>query len=283
MESLLKHSRWAYVYLFISVAFLTAAIWLCGVSASSTFVQRGGFSFSLWSVFPLQLGALWNSFAFFIVSQAYFKAFGFDEFSLGKSKLSGAIDTKRKVALLPFFLAIGVFWWLVKVIKREHPYHLVHENLYVGRRPLSVQDIPEDATYLLDMTAEFEVPACIRTARLNYICCPALDTMAPTEANFIETLKELFPCRDGVIFVHCAFGHSRSVMAAAAIMMLRCPRQFPSIDAAEALIASIRKGIHIRSEQRVALLQACRRLVHGLDAQQLFSASDLEALQTNFR
>jgi predicted protein tyrosine phosphatase len=82
----------------------------------------------------------------------------------------------------------------------------------------ATEAVRKGATAVLDLTSEFSEPAPLRGLRYRNV--PILDLTAPTNgqleemAEFIETES-----RDGIVFIHCKIGYSRTAAAAGAYLL----------------------------------------------------------------
>jgi protein-tyrosine phosphatase len=112
--------------------------------------------------------------------------------------------------------------------------------------------MPGDAKLVVDLTAEFAEPEHLRTAA-DYRCLPVLDGSVPNLERFDALVQELADFQ-GPIFVHCAAGHGRSGMVAAAVLV----RRGEAADVHEA-IDRMRKA-----RPRIRLGRRQRRLVERL-------------------
>ena len=74
-------------------------------------------------------------------------------------------------------------------------------------------------TLIVDLTSEFSEPRAVRT-RCVYLCLPTLDNAVPDGKAFGEMVRKV-AANEGAVYIHCALGHGRSALGAAAVLMAR--------------------------------------------------------------
>lgn len=157
---------------------------------------------------------LWPSLAFGVVAVGYARlAPGV----IGK-RPDGTFPRWRRVLLLPFFVLSQGLWHLHSWLTREDAYNQVGPRLWVGRWPGS-RALPDDVHVVVDLTAELPAHKTL-TGSKRYVCLPALDATVPDQRAFLALVEQLAD-EPGGVFVHCAFGHGRSAMLAAALLIAR--------------------------------------------------------------
>ena len=117
----------------------------------------------------------------------------------------GSIPIWVRLVYIPFTIYIKSFWHLSRLMSRESPMNRVNADLIIGRRLLR-DECPDNIVNYIDLTAEFEDPAWIRS-RTHYINLPVLDASVPRTADLLNTIAMLHP---GLTYVHCAQGHGRT-------------------------------------------------------------------------
>ena len=132
---------------------------------------------------------------------------------LGK-RPDGSLPLWSWLAFLPLLLYTSAVWHLGRLLSREPAYNRVAEDLVVGRRLLPGELEGDFANYV-DLTAEFVAPAAIRRSAA-YQCVPILDGSAPDPRVLREAVRRL---RGGRTFIHCAQGHGRTGLFAAAVLL----------------------------------------------------------------
>jgi len=110
--------------------------------------------------------------------------------------------------------------------------------------------VREGVTAVLDLTAEFSEPAPFRAVRYRNV--PILDLTAPTIAQLKEMAAFIEEeSSQGIVYVHCKIGYSRTAAAAAAFL-LRTGKARTLSDAIDRL-RQVRPTIVIRPEVMTAL------------------------------
>jgi protein-tyrosine phosphatase len=147
--------------------------------------------------------------------------------------------------LLPYLLVTWGLWHLQRLLSREPCCHEVAPGVWLGRRPLH-RDLPAGVVLVVDLTAEFFVARGVRSGR-EYLVLPTLDASAPDEARFRALLLRLAE-HPGPVYLHCAAGHGRSALLAAALLLAR---GLASDDRqAEERLRQVRPGVRLLPGQR---------------------------------
>ncbi len=207
----------------------------------------------LFSLFALYLGYLavahagwasllgWPAVSFALVAAGYA---GLGPGIFGK-RTDGRLAWWAVVVLLPYLLLSWVVWYLLRLLSREPGCHEVAPGVWLGRRPLR-RDLPPEVVLVVDLTAEFFVARGVRAGR-DYLALPTLDRTAPDEARVRAVLERLAD-HPGPVYIHCAAGHGRSALLAAALLLARGlaadHRQ------AEARLRQVRPGVRLTPPQR---------------------------------
>lgn len=190
---------------------------------------------------------------------ACFVAIGGGYLGLGAGMLAKGSDGKRPrwnwVVFAPYYLLVWVGMRFLRGLSREDSCNEVSPRLYVGRRA-QVGEVPAGVTVILDLTAELDVPEGIREA-FDYRTLPTLDGAAPFAGPF-RTFVEAAARAEGPIYVHCAAGHARSALTAAAILIARGDRRPPD-EIVRALRAK-RPRIGLSTPQRRLLRRFAREV-----------------------
>ena len=214
--------------------------------------MKYGFLFSLLSILlailAVQHGGwyllmLWPAVSLGIISLAYFH-FGPGVYR----KSTGGIQSPFNVILLfPFLLSLWTAWYLLRITKREPAYDWLTNKIVIGRRLLS-SEFPEDIDHVIDLTCEFTEPKALRSA--SYHLFAVLDGFVPTITQLREWVA-LATKLSGTIYIHCAEGHGRTGLFAAALLLHLGECQTP--DDALARIQSKRPKVRLGNRQREAL------------------------------
>ena len=184
---------------------------------------------------------LWPAVSFLVVASAYA---GAGPRLLGK-RSDGRVAWWAVALHLPFFALTWGIWHVQRKADRRPAVQEVVPGLWIGRRLLA-SEVPAGVTVVVDLTAEFPEPAGVRAGR-TYVCLPTLDAMVPEPAAFAAALKQA-AAADGAVLVHCALGHGRTGLMAAAALVARRAAVDPK--AALAALRELRPGIKLNAAQR---------------------------------
>ena len=205
------------------------------------FLMMGGL-LAYYGVFLGGLGwlLLWPALSFCIVAAGYL---GLGARVFGK-RTDGTIAWFTLVVLLPYFLYAWTIWHLSRLLRREDCYNEICPGLYVGRRAFA-GELPKDVRAVVDWTAEFAEPREVRDGR-RYLCLPTLDASVPPETEFREFVQAILS-ESGPTYVHCAEGHGRSGMVAAALLVSK--GLATDVEDAVAQLRKARPGIRLNDRQ----------------------------------
>jgi hypothetical protein len=193
---------------------------------------------------------LWPALSFGLVGAAYL-GLGFRIF--GK-RATGTMAWYCVVVLLPYLLLTWFTWRLMRRISREECYNEVAPGLFIGRRPLQ-GEMPENVTMVVDLTAEFPECHSVRNGR-EYVAAPMLDAGTTSEIAFESLVRRIANCK-GRVYVHCAQGHGRSGMVAAAVLVAkgRCA----TVEEALVRLREIRPRLDLGRDQVAFVQRVCTR------------------------
>lgn len=187
---------------------------------------------------------LWPAASFGAVALAYA---GVGPRVFGK-RPDGRMRPGSLLVLLPWLLLTWATWNLARKLSRAPAYAETAPGLYIGRRLLS-GELPPGIGTVLDLTSEFIEPHGIRTA-CRYVSLPVLDASTLPVDRVVPVLREL-AVLPGPIYVHCAQGHGRTGMMAAALLVAR--GQARDARTALALLQRVRPGVRLAPAQQRAL------------------------------
>ena len=157
----------------------------------------------------------------------------------------GRLAWWSRLLLWPFLTAYGLLWHGVRIIGREPACHQVASGVWLGRRPLR-GDLPVDVTRVVDLCVEFpSLPS--PGGERRYFALPTLDAGLSDVSAFRRLVTQV-AADEGPVYVHCASGHGRGAMFAAALLIAR--GQASSVEEAEAAIRAIRPGVRLSAGQR---------------------------------
>ncbi|XVF24546.1 hypothetical protein REPUB_Repub13aG0137600 [Reevesia pubescens] len=137
---------------------------------------------------------------------------------LGK-KQDGTFSILSTLMFFPYLYFVRVFSMLRRVVSGEEPYSQICEGLYVGGWPSSPSLLPPGNPAIIDCTSEF--PRIKEFKGHSYLCVPTWDTRAPQPGQIESAVK--WACRKRArnqpVFIHCAYGHGRSVAVMCALLV----------------------------------------------------------------
>lgn len=186
---------------------------------------------------------LWFSLAFFLAALGYL---GLGPRVFGKRE-DGTVNALNAVLTAPY-LFMGWCAWQAVRLGPEETWNRVTPWLYLGRRA-GAGELPEEVTLVVDLTAEFPVDRGVLGAR-SYVSLPTLDAHVPEEqalARLVQKINE----HEGVLYIHCAYGHGRSALVAAALLLARGEATSP--EEAVARLKAVRSRVNLSPSQMNAL------------------------------
>ncbi|KAL3838184.1 hypothetical protein ACJIZ3_022775 [Penstemon smallii] len=169
---------------------------------------------------------------------------------LGKGS-DGRFPIWALIMFSPYLYFVRAFSALRRFTSGEAPYSEICEGLYVGGWPYSPDKLPPGNPAIIDCTCE--LPRKNEVSGHAYLCIPTWDTRAPQPAEIESAVK--WACRKRAqntpIFIHCAYGHGRSVAVMCALLVaLGLAEDWKS---AEKLIKQKRPYIRMNALHRKAL------------------------------
>ena len=187
---------------------------------------------------------LWPALSFAWVALAYA---GLGPSLFGK-RPDGRMAWWAVLLLLPYLLLTWGIWHLHRLLSKEDAWNEIALGIYLGRR-VFVGQLPPDVTLVVDLTAEFPEPRRVVEGR-RYICLPTLDAHVPNLAAFRDLISDVADW-PGRVYVHCAMGHGRSALLAAAVLLVR--GLAGDVREAETLVRKARPRARLRRPQRALL------------------------------
>jgi protein-tyrosine phosphatase len=196
---------------------------------------------------------LWPAVSFLAIGGAY--ACGAHQF-WGKRD-TGEISALRALALGPYWLLNWLLWHAQRQLTGKHACDLIVEGMdgrgdvWLGRWPY-LGELPPGTSLPVDYTAEWPVRRGVIGDR-TYCALPLLDGGVPGDASrFLEVVDKVAR-HDGIAYIHCASGHGRSALVAAAVLLARGLAS--SADVAVEMIRLRRPKIRLNRDQRAFLVQ----------------------------
>ncbi|KAL5568607.1 hypothetical protein UlMin_025182 [Ulmus minor] len=131
----------------------------------------------------------------------------------------GSFPIWALVIFSPYLFFVRGFSALRRLFSGEAPYSEIVDGVYVGGWPSSPDKLPPGNPAIVDCTCEF--PRMSEFGKHAYFCVPTWDTRSPEPAAIESAVK--WACRkreqNRPVFVHCAYGHGRSVAVMCALLV----------------------------------------------------------------
>lgn len=217
--------------------FLSFSFFLLGMGTLSLAIAMG-------SVAAFALG--WPAVDFLLLGLAYL---GRRDLVFSKDPVNGRLALWSKVLLAPYLIMTAALWHLIRLISREPAHGLLAPGVFVGRRLLP-SEYPAGILTIVDLTAEIDElrPSA---GEHRYHSVPLLDGAAlpPGELREVAARIAALP---RPVYVHCAQGHGRTAMVAAALLLALGHVSSPS--QALARVAVCRPGAKPNRAQRNSVL-----------------------------
>lgn len=128
-------------------------------------------------------------------------------------KQDGQLGLARTVVLLPYIVMLHGTWHILRKTSSEAPFVQLLEGIFIGRRLLRTE-YPR-VTTLVDLTSEYDEHMPIGAHLLAF---PILDG-APIEPAKLRLMAREIAASAKPIYIHCAQGHGRTSMVAAAVLI----------------------------------------------------------------
>ncbi|XP_043698619.1 uncharacterized protein YnbD-like [Telopea speciosissima] len=137
---------------------------------------------------------------------------------LGK-RSDGSFPVWSIILFGPYLYFARFFSLLRRMRSREPPYSEICEGLYVGGWPSSLDNLPPGDPAIIDCTCE--LPRITAISQNAYLCVPTWDTRSPQPSEIESAVRWACKKRDQKrpIFIHCAYGHGRSVAVTCALLV----------------------------------------------------------------
>lgn len=168
-------------------------------------------------------------------------------------KTDGRLSWSARFVLAPCLA--GQYLSLLYYRRQCRTWDQVTPRLWIGgklRDTDANEALRSGVTAVLDLSAEFSEAKPFRD--LDYRNIPVLDLTAPTQAQLSEMASFIADqCRNGIVYVHCKIGYSRS--ASAVVAYLLTTSMADTADEAFAVVRRVRPSTVIRPEVKAALLE----------------------------
>jgi protein-tyrosine phosphatase len=195
---------------------------------------------------PWGVVLLWPAIALGIVAIAYFGAG-----PIVFHKTQGKLPWSTRFVLAPCL--IGQYLSLLYYRRQCRSWDKVTPQVWIGGKlgcGSANKALCSGIVSVLDLSAEFSEAKPFR--KINYQNIPILDLTAPAQAQLVEMSNFIGSnYRNGVVYVHCKIGYSRSAAAVAAYLLLS--GEAKTTEKAFAMIRRVRPSVVIRPEVLSAL------------------------------
>jgi hypothetical protein len=207
------------------------------------------------AVWPVAAASAWAALAFAVVAAAYFGAGP----RVLLKRATGTRYPLASVALAPYLALVWFAYHVSRAFLREAAFVGVAPNLILGRR-LTAREARaacDGWVAVLDLAAELTEASALR-AVAHYRSLPVLDGTAMPLAQ-LATAAEWVKrhAADGPVYVHCAFGHSRSALVVVAVLL--ATGAAPDARAAVEHLRELRPGVRLNRSQRARLKEFAER------------------------
>jgi protein-tyrosine phosphatase len=189
--------------------------------------------------------SLWPALSFAVVAIGYFRT-GPSVF--GKSP-NGKLSFANQAILLPYLLYLWSVWRCIRIVKRASAFDCLTEDIVIGRRLLS-HEFPKNIDHVIDLTCEFTEPEVLRSH--SYWSFQISDASVPSPEEFQTWVRQSAELT-GNLYIHCAEGHGRTGLFAAALLLHRGHCSSP--DDAIRFIQSKRPLVRLGKRQLAALAE----------------------------
>jgi protein-tyrosine phosphatase len=192
-------------------------------------------------LWPRGVLLFWPAIALGIVAIAYFRA---DPNVFRKT--AGKLPWSTRFVLAPCL--VGQYLSLLHYRRQCRPWDQVTPQIWIGGKlgcRSAIKAISSGVASVLDLSAEFSEAKPFR--KINYLNIPVLDLTAPTQAQLVEMSEFIAnESTNGVVYVHCKIGYSRSAAAVTAYLVMSGKAK--TAKEAFAMIRRARPSVVIRPE-----------------------------------
>ncbi|PQO47670.1 tyrosine-protein phosphatase [Blastopirellula marina] len=203
---------------------------LFAIGLTTSAILQGGWFWLL--VYP--------AISFALMSAAYL---GLGPELMGKRD-AGTLAPISVALLLPYLLLLWTVWHLWRLTSHEPKWNAINGDFLLGRRLLG-SEMPPEAASVVDLTSEFAEPTAMRSVAC-YRAFPMLDATGRTTAE-IRTLAQEILEMPKPVYLHCAQGHGRSGLLAAALLLESGAAK--TADQAFEMVRAVRPGVHLSGPQ----------------------------------
>lgn len=192
---------------------------------------------------------LWPAMSWLLVGVAYL---GHGRGLLAKR--DRRLRISRKLLLAPHLALLYATWHAVRLVSREPAFARLTDAILIGRR-LLLREYPQVRT-VVDLTAELDehVPT-----GATYVSIPILDAAPLRHGELRDAARRIAAC-ETPIYLHCAQGHGRTAMVAAALLLETGVAGSPEV--ALEMIQKVRPRARPNAAQARALVEAWTKGAH---------------------
>lgn len=187
---------------------------------------------------------LWPALSFTLVGIAYWarraRIFG---------KAGRTFRFAPQLVLLPYLTLCSLLWHALRLLLRERAWQRVTPSLYIGRRLLA-HEFPGGIASVVDLTSELY--AAVPSYAVTYVSLPILDGTAPSVSELLHSVRTISQLPKP-IYLHCAQGHGRTGLVAAALLLADGLVSTP--EQALTKLKTVRPGLRLNHEQRRRLAE----------------------------
>ncbi|MFT3780704.1 MAG: phosphatase PAP2/dual specificity phosphatase family protein [Nibricoccus sp.] len=166
-------------------------------------------------------------------------------------KKEGLLTFLTKLFFAPLIAGQWASWWYYR--RQSAAWDRLTPRVWLGSvltEGEAEKAVAEGVTAVLDMTTEFSRPRAF--SKIRYLNVPVLDLTAPSIQQFNEAAAFIGrESAEGVVYVHCKAGYSRTAGAAAAWLL--ATGRAKSAEDAFAQLRAVRPKIVVRPEIREGL------------------------------
>lgn len=160
----------------------------------------------------------------------------------------GSRSTLALLLLLPYLAYVALVWCVVRLVSRESKADALTDDLILSRRLLA-NELPSEVASVVDLTCEFTEPIA-KWRGVSYLCFPMLDGSGASPEQ-LRTLAAKIIELPSPVLIHCAQGHGRTGLVAAAVLLDSGKAQ--TAEEAIEMIQSVRPGVELNRMQRSLL------------------------------
>jgi protein-tyrosine phosphatase len=193
----------------------------------------------------------WFAVGVIAVAIAYLR----DDVRVFGKRSDGTRGLGSTLLLLPYLWLTAAVWYAARLLVREPAVsHVAGTQLWLARRLLA-RELPQHVRVVVDLTCELLDPATLRAVHAH-VCFPILDARAPKLADLHEVIERVADA--DAVLIHCAQGHGRTGLFAAALLLRRGLAQTP--EQALARVIAARPRVRLSAAQTRALHEYARLL-----------------------